>query len=414
MLDNPPRESESRSWTWVVLGVVVIYATIPVARALRELVDRSLGREIFVHLCLLLVAVAAVFAWRSLRRRRLGRGAGLSLVLVLILFAGLIFYLRAIPEEALHVAEYGVLSLLIYRALTHRVRDYSIYPLSALLTGMVGVIDEYVQWVVPSRYFDVDDIELNFVAGLLAQIGLAAGLRPRLVMPRPDRRSLGRLAYLAAAGLVLLLVAFVNTPQRVNWYAHKVPGLEFLLDGSAMMAQYGYRLRSPAGAEFRSRFDSLELAELDRERGIEVATVLDRYIRGEGYREFLARYSIIRDPYAHEAGVRLFRREFHIDRAREPDRDAAEHYTIAYFENQILQAFFTNAIERSTHRWSDEVAAEVAAGARRDIAYLSPVSSAVITRLGQTEILALFLLAIGVATGSGYWLRRDPVARSGR
>ncbi len=408
MLDNPPRESELRSWTWVALGVVVIYATIPVARGLREVVDRSLGREIFIYGCLLVLLVCAVFAWRNLRHRSLGRGAAVSLALVLILFAGTIYYLRAIPEEALHVALYGVLGLLVYRALTHRVRDYSIYALGALLTGIVGMIDEYIQWVVPSRYFDIDDIELNFFAGLLAQVGLAAGLRPRLVMARPDGRSFGRLAYLVATGLLLLLIGFVNTPQRVAWYAQQVPGLEFLLDGSAMMAQYGYRLRSPAGAEFRTRFDAGQLAELDERRGREVAAILDRYIRGEGYREFLARYSIIRDPYAHEAGVRLFRREFHLDRAREPERDAAEHYTIAYFENDILQAYFTSAITNSKYRWSDALAAEVAAGARRDSAYLSQVSSALITRVGQGGIVAFFLLTIGTSMAAGYWLRRNP------
>ena len=68
-------------------------------------------------------------------------------------------------------------------------RDYTIYPLAILLTAMVGMVDEYIQWVVPSRYYDLSDIKINVFAGLLAQVGLATGLRPRLVAYFPPGAS---------------------------------------------------------------------------------------------------------------------------------------------------------------------------------------------------------------------------------
>jgi hypothetical protein len=174
LLDHPPRESERRSWVWVFICIGLIYATIPLARLLVGMVDEQFGREIFLYACLLLFTLGGAFGLRNLRHRQLPTGAYLCLIGVLFIFAVTIYQLRAIPEEALHVAQYALLAGLVYRAFAHRVRDHTIFPLALLLTSMVGMVDEYFQWVVPSRYFDLTDIGLNAFAGLIAMIGLAA------------------------------------------------------------------------------------------------------------------------------------------------------------------------------------------------------------------------------------------------
>ncbi len=73
------------------------------------------------------------------------------------------------PEEAVHYLQYGMLSLLLYRAFTHRVRDYSIYAAVIIAGTMVGMVDETVQWLTPGRHFGVRDIWLNFTAVALVQ-----------------------------------------------------------------------------------------------------------------------------------------------------------------------------------------------------------------------------------------------------
>jgi len=406
LLDSPPRESESRSWTWVGLGIAVIYATIPLARALQRLVSEHFGREFFLYVCLLALAIGARLTWRSLRHRRMQRSAYWWLGLVFCVLGMIVFQLRKIPEEALHVVQYSALGVLIYRALAHRAHDYTIFPLAALATGIVGVVDEYIQWVVPARYFDTRDIYINFFSGVLAQVGIALGMRPRLVAHRPDLRSWGRLSYCVGVALIVLLPGFINTPQRVAGYAKAIPALEFLLNGNSMMAEYGYRHRSPAGGEFRSRFDAATLSELNRRRGPEAANALDYYLNNEGYFTYLARYSVIHDPYAHEFAVHMRRRQYHYDRTFEPDRDYAAHYTIAFFENDILQAFYPNGINTSPLPWDDATTARVAAGARRDESYMSAVSSNLITRLDESEVLLLFAIGISLSFGGGAWLSR--------
>ena len=405
MLDALPRESEPRSWLYVALFSALIYATIPVARALRDAVDASIGREIFLYLVLAMAAVVAGCAYRLLRRRRMTPSAHLCLYAVLAVFAIFAWRLRAIPEEAIHVAEYGVLGLLVYRALLHRVRDWSIYVAASVVVGMIGTIDEFLQWIAPSRYYDVRDILINFAAGALAQVAIAAGLRPRVIGGRPGRASLARLCRLGAFALALIMVGFVNTPDRVAWYASKIDGLEFLLDGSSHMAEYGHRFEHPGDTGiFRSRFSAAELARLDLERGHEVALILDRYIHGEGYRPFLARHSVIRDPYAHEAGVHLFRREYHLHLARDEAADAGEHYAIAWRENAILERYFPTALAHSSHRWSAATLAEVRAGADLEKAYESAVSRAVITRVSRAQVTLIFVTLIALLFWFGHRL----------
>jgi hypothetical protein len=384
----------------------VIYATIPLARAVVEILDQQFGREIIWHACLLLFVLGGGIAWHGLRHRRLPRDAYLWQILVLGIFAVTIYRLRGIPEEALHVSEYALLGVLVYRAFSHRLRDYTIYPLGVLLTAMVGIVDEYIQWVVPERYFDLTDIRINFFAGLLAQVGLVAGLRPRLVAPVPSAASWRRLGYWSAAALLLPMISFVNTPQRVAWYAKQVPGLEFLLDGNGMMAQYGYLHRSPSGGEFRSRFDAATLAVLDRKLGAEVARIVDQYLPGETYLEFLSRYSIIRDPYAHEVGVRMFRRIYHMDRVRDSPETGPWHYTVAYHENEILRADFPTALNASGFVWDASLASEVAQGANSGEPCLSKVSSAVITRVSEAQVWLLFGAGIGLVLGAGAFASR--------
>jgi len=396
VLDEAVRESEARSWIYVGLGVGLIYGTIPLARALREVIDAQIGRQIFIYLVFALLLIVVGLALRSLYRRKLSPAAYAWSALTFALFVALIYDQRDIPEEAVHVAEYGLLGLLVYRALSHRIRDYSIYPQAALLVGMVGIVDEYIQWVVPSRYYELGDILLNFNAGALAQLALVTGLRPRLISTWPGFRSWGRLCVIAAAALLVISLSFLNTPQRIAWYVSEIPGLQFLLDSKSMMTQYGYRFVDDHNGTFRSRFSAEQLQRLDRERGAEVAATLDRYTHGEGYPDFQTRYSVLRDAYTHEIGVHMYRRNYHLLRAREGNRKQTDHYTIAYFENRILQSYFTNALNRSSLRWSQEVESEVSTGADKKRDYDSPVSKAVITQVSETQVMIAFLGGISL------------------
>ena len=404
MLDTAPTEPEWQSWCYVAIGTLVIYCTIPVARALRELIAEQIGINFFLYVTFMLALIAGVMAFINLRNRRLPTNAYLMLFIIVATFMAYIYQLRDIPEEAIHVAEYGAISILVYRALAHRTRDFSIYIIASLIVGMIGVLDEYIQWVAPSRVFDLRDIRTNFIAGGLGQLAIVTGLRPRIITGLPNSTSWSRLCYTLAIGLVLLALGFLNTPQRIAWYAAEIPALSFLLDSKSMMVEYGYRYEDKDIGIFRSRFSPEELKRLNQQRGAEVAGILDEYLRGKGYKRFLSSFTVPRDAYAHEAGVHLFRRNRYFDKAQN-DSENQGKYNIAYRENQILGKYFPESINGSGHRWSEEVELKVANHARETTRYESPVSAGIITRLSEKQVISLFsitillMLVIGSFTG---------------
>ena len=394
LLDTPPREPEWRSWLFVGLWSLVIFCTIPFARAVREVIAERLGLQFFLYTTIVVVVLGGFFAFKNLRARQLPRGAYIWLCAVVMVFIGYAYYLRDIPEEAIHVAQYGFLGLLVYRALVHRIRDYTIYLVATLIVGIIGIVDEYIQWVVPSRVFDIRDIRTNFIAGALAQVAIIGGLRPTIIKGPPSPISLRRLCYTIALVLFVLGLGYLNTPERVAWYATRVSGLSFLLDSKSMMIDYGYRYHDPEIGVFKSRFSHEQLKKYDQERGIEVAQILDRYIGGEGYRAFQKIYSVPRDAYAHEAGVHLFRRNRYLERATTEEEKRPALYTVALRENQILEKYFPLAIKNSGHNWAEEFRAEIDNRALKNQEYVSYVSWDLVTRYSERQVLFAFTIAI--------------------
>jgi len=394
VLDAPPKESETRSWCYVAVGVLAIYCTIPVARPLREVVGEQIGLEFFLYFTIALTVAAGVLAFLNLRKRKLPVNAYVWLFGIVAAFIAYIYHLREIPEEAIHVVEYGVIGILIYRALVHRVRDFTIYLIATWVVGMVGVVDEYIQWVAPSRYFDLRDIAINFLAGGMSQLAIAAGLRPMIISGKPGMTSWSRLCFFIAIGLVLLSLGFMNTPQRINWCAAQFPSFSFLADSKSMMVEYGYLYDDPDTGIFRSRFSREQLEQIDQQRGREVAKILDRSIHDDGYSQFMSIYTVVRDAYVHEAGVHLFRRKKYFDRAQKKSEKQGEYYSIALWENRILQKYFPTALNNSRHRWSPEMESEVTDNASKYPEYESAVSEGIITRFKEGQVMSIFAFAI--------------------
>lgn len=95
---------------------------------------------------------------------------------------GLIIYILELPEEQVHFIEYGILSALVYVAITHDINNRSIYFLSSLIVFVFGTGDEVIQWILPNRFFDIRDIVMNGIAGILVQLLIAMVISKRKVV----------------------------------------------------------------------------------------------------------------------------------------------------------------------------------------------------------------------------------------
>ncbi len=178
--------STRERWLWLgaALCLLVIYASAFVARPMTNFLRQH-------HLLRLTVGalfiVAGVLAVRWILRLRpagktlmvLSAVAGVGLLLLYWL------YRSSVPEECVHLLEYGLLGGLIYTALVERQskrdagsadrgRPWLPGVKAILATALLGWVDEAIQFWLPERYYDVRDVALNAAAGLLTVLALEA------------------------------------------------------------------------------------------------------------------------------------------------------------------------------------------------------------------------------------------------
>ena len=166
------RGAEERRWwrlTLVLLGLVYL-SLWPLQFALDFLRARNLLRASLA--LLFLAAAGAVVA--SLARRRAGRREWLTLALVAAVYAALASSLE-IVQERLHLLEYGLVALGFRRALAARAAAgeaaggrWRPALTAAGLTALAGLVDELLQGVLPNRHYDLRDVGLNALSGVVA------------------------------------------------------------------------------------------------------------------------------------------------------------------------------------------------------------------------------------------------------
>ncbi|MDH3402163.1 MAG: VanZ family protein [Acidobacteriota bacterium] len=169
-------EHERRLWLLALALLVAIYSTLYVARPITEyLRERNLLR-LSVGIVFALLGVA-VISWG--RRRRFGRRSWsvLALGTAALVWAAS----RVSPVEVkLHFVEYGLVGGVLYLALCARGTRWAA-PWAVLLTAGAGWLDEGIQYLLPNRYYDIEDVVVNAVAGALAVVTL-------VLLGRAERR----------------------------------------------------------------------------------------------------------------------------------------------------------------------------------------------------------------------------------
>jgi VanZ like protein len=117
-----------------------------------------------------------------------------------------------VPEvdvvQRFHFIEYGLITFLFYRA-WRPLEDLSIVILPALAGLLVGTADEWLQWFIPNRVGELDDIFLNGIAiacGLVFSLGADPPPAFRRTLRPGSLRRIGRFA----AAFVLALALFFH------------------------------------------------------------------------------------------------------------------------------------------------------------------------------------------------------------
>jgi VanZ family protein len=257
-----------------------------------------------VAAAVLIAVAAAVLRIRNHRRERYAAIFGSLAVAASFSLATA----SGVPDvdavERVHFVEYGVITLLFYRA-WRSAGDLRVVALPVAAGLIVGTLEEWFQWFIPNRVGEARDVFLNLVA-----IG---------------------------CGLAFALAA--DVPQRFTWRLR--PGSATVIGCSAAWAGVVFALfldavhlghEVPIGnlGRFRSRYTAGELERLSRERAVAWRT---------------------RPPVAL---VRLSREDHYMDEGlwhirRRNDTWAAADYRSSWNENRILEAFFAPVLDTPSY-----------------------------------------------------------------
>lgn len=311
-------------------------------------------------IALALLGAGAVYWLVAVRRER----SALRYVLLLIVGVFYVRYLRQItnPIEALHYVEYGMLGILGARGMRHHLADQGVYPAAFLICTLTGLTDEIIQWLHPARTGDLRDVFFNMKSAGLMLIAFALGVPMRTQtfgFGAASRRVFGWMLFVTA----VYFGAFIH---NVN--------------------EFGYKIEVSGVGTFVSRHSAEELRAIDSQRGEELAGVLQAQV-DVPYGESLEQLQ--ENKFFYELRVHLFRRDAHFNRAS---------YLVAYKENRLIDAYFSNTVSRTSYDWPDEKAQKCLneIGSQKDASYHSPVSAEVITSYGP---LQLWLVVAAVCLG---------------
>lgn len=157
---------------WALAVVVAIYSTLGLAGSLAEVLrERNL---LSAAVLVLMVLTVAAIVGSGLKRRPGRREAWVALGVTAV-YAMAVVRMGGSPEERTHLFEYGIVAVLVYRALCERSQNGRRVRVPAVLalvmTVLLGWLDEGIQALLPNRVYDNLDVVRNSVAALTGIVG---------------------------------------------------------------------------------------------------------------------------------------------------------------------------------------------------------------------------------------------------
>jgi len=385
-------------WGLLFAYSLLILSTLSLVRAARDWLTNALGEHGFTVSVWGLFAVVGVglLVW-AVRQHTLRSPRRLILLAAACgAYACMILRLQ-VPVERIHYLEYGLVAVLALRAFEVATRDTGAYVLACLYVMALGLVDESIQWLLPTRVGEFRDVSINLSAGILGLVLVVAARERPFV--RVDRTSLARV---------------------LRWSAWVVAGSAAFL---TFIHGFGYVHHSSAHATFCSVFppEAFEqagrLPEAVAYREFPDSPVSDP---GDGpsswIRQRFLQWRRLRHPSAAAYNYEAWRHRQLRD-ALETPRYA--QYREALEEERILATFYRAYPGRYWVAWPDQQRREFAQiPFTEGPVYKSPVQALLITWVRPqvfwvgSGTLAAGLLFVGLILGKSRAGTRAPSERS--
>jgi len=162
---RPSKNLRARYWLYVFGWVSLIYSTLYIVRPICTFLKASTPFPLLINvLCIVLLIFLATVIWMKTRITKLSSYLILSMVLCAYIY-GLV--ILQYPEEKIHFIEYGFLAYLVFKAIRIDIQKPIAYGYAFLLVSIFGWIDEGIQYYLPNRYYQIEDVILNSISGAL-------------------------------------------------------------------------------------------------------------------------------------------------------------------------------------------------------------------------------------------------------
>lgn len=156
---------KKRAWGLVWAWVMLIYSTLYIVRPICAFLEKTTPfNQLTTGMIFIAFAAVIIYGIVWLHLRRPSTFVLLALIGVCYVYGVMVI---PFPAEKIHFLQYGVLAFLCYRALRADFSRRKAYIFAILLTTVFGWIDEGIQHLLPNRYYELRDVALNSISGVL-------------------------------------------------------------------------------------------------------------------------------------------------------------------------------------------------------------------------------------------------------
>ena len=155
--------SKKRLWVLISIYILFIYVSLPFFPAFINFLSSFISKEI-LNLLSLVVSVSfflMLSIWIYKKKYKVNQFLLIISPLILLTYFSLSL---DVWVERIHFIEYGVLGVLISRAVN--IRTFKEIIATCCLITLIGVVDEIIQWYLPNRVGDIRDVTMNSFGGL--------------------------------------------------------------------------------------------------------------------------------------------------------------------------------------------------------------------------------------------------------
>jgi VanZ family protein len=155
-----------RALNLLILAVylVFLFSTLGVAADWWDYLESRFGVALYLTFYFFLIVILFFIAVRYLRINS-NKPKTVLLSAALFIYGVMLYFLRELPVEQIHLIEYGLLSFLVYLSVPFK-KPLKRYLFTLVAVSLIGYADEIVQFFLPGRYFTYTDVLVNALSGL--------------------------------------------------------------------------------------------------------------------------------------------------------------------------------------------------------------------------------------------------------